>query len=112
MVYLYMGFDQGTHFREYYFDGLVSKGVKKRFIVTADVELFTKYRVRIQDGPALCLRLLEACGEAEPMPETRLLSEAELVSHVRNRAAEAEAAQLKKARRQVRSFRPTPAPVV
>ncbi|MBI3758194.1 MAG: hypothetical protein HY269_00360, partial [Deltaproteobacteria bacterium] len=66
----------------------VAPGVQtKDYDVTADVTLFQKYRVGIQEGPALCARALLA---DLAMPHTKhtplILAEKEILAHVASRA--------------------------
>lgn len=54
----FMGFQQERGVRSYRFEMAVPEGQKATFIVHADIALFTKHHVGIQEGPSLCLRLL------------------------------------------------------
>jgi hypothetical protein len=54
----YIGFDQAKNIREYKFEGVAAGEAATHFVVSADVGLFTKYRVALQEGPALCLKRL------------------------------------------------------
>ena len=56
----YMGFDQEKNSREYKFDGVAAGETTKHFVVSADLALFAKYRVGLQEGPALYLKRLAA----------------------------------------------------
>jgi hypothetical protein len=59
----YVGFDQAESIRSYWFERTAPGQDTRRFVVTIDVGLFAKYHLRMQDGPALCLRILTAdCG--------------------------------------------------
>jgi cold shock CspA family protein len=54
----YIGFEHRGNMRAYLFERL-SPGLEKRtFTVDADLALFAKHHVRMQEGPALCLHLL------------------------------------------------------
>ncbi len=65
----YMGFDQTKNIREYKFDGVAAGETAKHFVVSADLALFAKYRVGLQEGPALCLKRLAADLEMlQPLP--------------------------------------------
>ncbi|HYM11852.1 MAG TPA: hypothetical protein VEU62_14040 [Bryobacterales bacterium] len=89
MKFLYMGFShETTGVRLYSFEGVASQGIRKDFLVTADIALLTKHRVRIQDGPMMCLQLLESSAETEPQLEFLVLTEADMLNHVRAKAAE------------------------
>jgi hypothetical protein len=56
----YMGFQQVASIRTFRFERTALGEETETFVVTADVTLFTKHHVGIQDGPVLCLRLLSA----------------------------------------------------
>jgi hypothetical protein len=60
----FMGFEQKGTSRDYRFDQVSVSGDSIRLNVTVPMALFTKYHVSIQDGPALCLQVLNA----EPAP--------------------------------------------
>jgi hypothetical protein len=54
----YMGFDQNQNRRVYVFD-FHAKGLPAEvFLVSADIDLFLKHHISIQDGPSLCARKL------------------------------------------------------
>ncbi len=54
----YMGFDQTKGIRTYRFERTSMGEETESFAVTTDMTLFTKHRIGIQEGPALCLHLL------------------------------------------------------
>jgi hypothetical protein len=54
----YVGFDQVKSIRTYRFERGSRGEQTEMFAVNTDVCLFTKYHLGIQEGPALCLRLL------------------------------------------------------
>ena len=56
----YLGFDQHDNTRAYKFDGVEKGQLTVQFVVTADLALFLKHHVNIQEGPALCARKLTA----------------------------------------------------
>lgn len=56
----YMGFSHKKNVRLYKFDGIAQGQDPEHFIVTADLVLFLKHHVGIQEGPSLCLRRLSA----------------------------------------------------
>ena len=65
----YLGFDQANNIREYTFYNVAAGETATHFVVSADLALFLKYRVRLQEGPALCLKELSADLEAlQPFP--------------------------------------------
>ena len=104
MKLLYMGFrHETTGVRLYSFEGVASEGIRKGFLVTADIALLTKHHVQIQEAPMMCLRLLESSAEAEPQPELLVLTEADMLAHIRAKAAEREKAASKRTKR---PFRP------
>jgi hypothetical protein len=59
----YLGFDQNQNIRTYRFDRVVVGGPAARFLVTADMALFLKHHVGIQEGPSLCARKLTSDPE-------------------------------------------------
>ena len=85
----YMGFDQTKGIREYRFDGTAAGEATKHFVVSADLAMFAKYCVRLQEGPALCLKRLAADLEVlQPLPHE--LTNGDLLAHVSAQAAAAE----------------------
>src|SRR5712692_9878035 len=107
MKLMYMGFShETTAVRLYSFEGVVSEGIRKGFHVTADIALLTKHHVRIQEVPMMCLRLLESCAETEQQPELLVLTEADMIVHVRAAAAAKEKAASKRVRRPFRPANP------
>ena len=107
MKLVYMGFrHETTDVRLYSFEGVVSEGIRKGFLVTADVSLLTKHHIRIQEVPMMCLRLLESSAEVEPQLELLVLSETDMVAHVCAKAAEAEKAASAKKKRPFRAANP------
>ena len=88
MKFLYTGFaHKTTGVREYMFQGLAADGTRKGFLVTTDVALLTKHHIQIQEVPMMCLRLLETSSEAEPQLVLFILTEADMLSHLRAKAA-------------------------
>ena len=85
----YIGFDQAKNIREYKFEGVAAGETDKHFVVSADVGLFTKYRVALQEGPALCLKRLSADLETvQQLPHE--LTSGDMADHVSAQAAAAE----------------------
>lgn len=81
----YVGFNQAGILREYKFERVAPGEPTQTLIVSADLSLFRKHKVGIQDGPALCLRALESgAGVARVR---RALSEEELLAHLSSRPA-------------------------
>jgi hypothetical protein len=65
----YMGFDQAKNIREYKFDGVAKDEPTTHFVVNADLALFVRYHVALQEEPALCLKKLSADLEMlQPLP--------------------------------------------
>ena len=56
----YMGFDQHDNTRAYKFDGVEAGHRIAQLVITADLTLFLKHHVSIQEGPDLCARKLTA----------------------------------------------------
>ena len=56
----YVGFEQAAEgIRSYKFERTLPGEEMKTVVVTTDIALFTRHRVLLQEGPGLCLRLLE-----------------------------------------------------
>jgi hypothetical protein len=64
MRFLYMGFSQNSNTRQYRFQGVPPRDRVTRtapnaeVTLTADLALLARFRVLVQDGPALCLQIL------------------------------------------------------
>lgn len=56
----YLGFEQTGNVRSYKFERLSPSGETDRAVVSADLSLFHRHEVGIQEGPTLCLRLVTA----------------------------------------------------
>lgn len=54
----YAGFEQAGNVRSYLFHRVVIGEKSTEVVVAIEISLFTKHRLRIQDGPALCLHVL------------------------------------------------------
>lgn len=88
----YIGFEQRDSLRTYRFEQLDSGGQHSgNFTITADLGLFSKYHVGIQDGPAICLHLVTAeLARLDGAGETtwnRLLTDQDMQAHVASRPA-------------------------
>jgi hypothetical protein len=68
-VLRYSGFDQVQNTRLYLFQSFVPGEKKKLIVVSAEMSLFVKHRVRIQDGPTLCLHILKLEMQPVDLPE-------------------------------------------
>jgi hypothetical protein len=72
----YMGFDQQGGIRTYRFERFTPGRQTEHFSLDTDVALFSRHKVRLQEGPVLCLHLLTnalgamAAGEACPCSVT------------------------------------------
>jgi hypothetical protein len=85
----YMGFDQAKNIREYKFDGAAEGKTIAHFVVSADLALFVKHHVGLQEGPSLCLKRLSTNLETlQPVPHE--LTRGDLADHVSAQAAAAE----------------------
>ena len=68
----YVGFDQQGSIRTYRFERFTPGRTTEHFSLDADVALFSRHKVRLQEGPVLCLHLLTSAlgtmGAGEPCP--------------------------------------------
>jgi hypothetical protein len=85
----YIGFEHKGNIRAYLFEGLTPGTEKRTFAVSADLALFTRHHVGMQEGPALSLHLLveelEAEGTASPASFKCSLSDREMLAYVASR---------------------------
>jgi cold shock CspA family protein len=102
----YVGFDQDQQTRSFRFHATVAGEETRDYVVTADVRLFQKHHVGIQEGPSLCTRILLAQLAASPDHRPRsmhaVLSEKDLIAHLASRVV----AVRKPFRRRPRPVRP------
>ncbi len=92
----YMGFDQTKAVRVYRFDSVVDRAPAVRYLVTADLALFLKHHIGIQEGPTLCARKLASDLEAPEQREHTLTND-DLLAYVAARSdAEARKAAARK----------------
>jgi hypothetical protein len=88
-VLRYAGFDQTGDIRAYLFQRVVIAEKNKLIVVAAEISLFVKHRVRIQDGPALCLHVLtlelENLELSEVAAVRRALTENDVVAYLASR---------------------------
>jgi hypothetical protein len=82
----YRGFDQKQNTRAYRFDGIADGEPAIRFVVTADLTLFLKHRIGIQEGPALSANKLTADLDKLRNGDHELTNE-DLLAYVTDRAA-------------------------
>jgi cold shock CspA family protein len=82
----FVRFDQANSIRTFHFQACVAGKETRDYSVTADVTLFGKHRIGIQEGPALCSRLVMA-GLASSLTETAslALTEKDILAHVESR---------------------------
>ncbi len=85
----YLGFEHRGNMRAYLFEGLTPGSEKRTFTVDADLTLFTRHHVGIQEGPALCLHLLaaelEVGGAAARTSSQCSLTDREMLAHLASR---------------------------
>lgn len=87
----YTGFEQAGNIRTFRFERLLPGEETQTFHVTADLALFKKHRVGIQEGPTLCLEVLMA--DLRGADSTRLssrlrprpLTDPDMLAHVASR---------------------------
>jgi hypothetical protein len=88
-VLRYAGFDQTGDVRAYLFQRVVIGEKNKLIVVAAEISLFVKHHVRIQDGPALCLHVLTLELESHELSEVvalrRALTENDVVAYLASR---------------------------
>ncbi len=86
----YQGFEQTRNIRSYKFQAWRSGEENEEAIVTADLALFRRHGIGIQEGPGICLRLVEAeFRESSAIDSTvwrRQLSDKELEAYISARA--------------------------
>jgi cold shock CspA family protein len=84
----YVGFEQANSLRTFRFQAVATGEETRDFAVTTDLALFVKYRVGIQEGPALCSRVVLAelnAARANRAPLT--LTEKDILAHIASRMA-------------------------
>lgn len=85
----YMGFDQAKDVRRYRFDAILGGKLKRRFVVVADMALFRKHHIAVQDGPTLCLHKLMSGLETAPESSCYELGNDDLLAHAEAQATAA-----------------------
>jgi cold shock CspA family protein len=86
----YLGFEQTGSTRAYRFRRVVRGEETREFVVSAELGLFFKHHVGIQEGPALSLRLLSEgpdCSTPVDWPPAQSLTDVDMLAHVARRAA-------------------------
>ncbi len=85
----YIGLEHRGNIRAYLFERLTAGEKKRTFAVDADLALFAKHHVGMQEGPALCLHLLVDELDAEDTLVRTLfkssLSDREMLAHLASR---------------------------
>ena len=89
----YLGFSHSQGKRTYRFDCIAKGDITRRFAVTADLALFLKHHVGIQEGPMLCAQKLTAdlngCREgSHELTESDLCAWANARQAIEDRKAE------------------------
>ena len=81
----YIGFEQSGSTRIFRFERIVPGEEKTVFRVAAELGLFTKHDIGLQEGPALCIHLLatesQTGGAAEPSHEQLSLGDHDMLAH-------------------------------
>lgn len=82
----YLDYTQAGNIREYKFERRSQDGETVSAIVSADLSLFSRHKVGIQDGPMLCLKLvmaeLENSNATSDSPFRRSLTDHDLLYHL------------------------------
>ncbi len=85
----YVGFEHRGNIRVYLFERLVPGTEKRKFAVDADLALFARHHIGMQEGPSLCLHLLVEELDAEgTVARTSLkcaLSDREMLAYLASR---------------------------
>ncbi|HVP46417.1 MAG TPA: hypothetical protein VMT32_07535 [Bryobacteraceae bacterium] len=107
MALRYMGFDQRQNTRVYKFDNVAEGEPTIRMLITADLTLFQKHHIAIQEGPGLCAQKLAADLE-NPRNGNHELTSDDLLAHASARAAVAarQAELRRKGARRRAAFKP------
>jgi hypothetical protein len=82
-VFRYVGFEQANAMRTYRFERTFLGEPAELFRVTTDLAMLAKHHVTIQEGPALCLRLLTIGLPASgALGFQHALTEEDIMTHV------------------------------
>jgi cold shock CspA family protein len=82
----FVGFDQENGVRTFRFQAVICHKEEREFTVTADMSMFGKHHVVIQEGPALCSRMVAAELAAGRTGLSQLvLTEKDILAHVASR---------------------------
>ena len=71
----YLGFDQTLNTRAYRFEGLNKGEPPVHLVVTADLAMFLKHRIGIQEGPGLCARKLASDAQSPRLENVELTND-------------------------------------
>ena len=100
----YLGFEQAQNVRAYRFERLLPGEETTTLLVTADMTLFARHHVALQEGPGLCLHLLLAAEPGSlaqpvlhPQAAGRTLTEQDILAHVAAHPAPGNKARRKRA---------------
>ena len=81
----YVGFRQAGSLREYKFERIKPGEPTEILVVTADMGLFRKYCIGLQEGPALCLHAIEGGPSGADLRHT--LTDQHMIKHLASRPA-------------------------
>jgi hypothetical protein len=81
----YLGFEQNNGVRTYRFERSLNGEPALPVVITADLRLFSKHHVAIQEGPAICLRLISHPSPAVPVHHD--ITEDDMLAFLASRAA-------------------------
>ena len=81
----FVGFDHANSIRTFHFQALIAGKEVREYAVTADMTLFGKYRIGIQEGPALCSRLVAGLATSLTERTSLALTEKDILAHVESR---------------------------
>lgn len=115
MQFAYMGFTQEANIRCFRFQHVLPRARPIRppsvvqFTLRADMALFARFRIPVQEGPSLCLQILTAALAGADQESVEAASFVVTVEHLSNFAsARATSEQAKLARRRPRPpFKPS-----
>jgi hypothetical protein len=86
----YAGFEQVGSIRSYLFNRIVTGEKTTQVVMAAEIPLFMKHHLHIQDGPALCLHVLSEIDRQETEHTTtanRALTDEDIVAYLATRPA-------------------------
>jgi hypothetical protein len=92
----YVGFDQHDNTRAYKFDSVEKGQPIVRLVITADLTLFLKHHINIQEGPDLCAHKLNADPTGLGLHDYQLTDEDLLAFATARADAEAHRAELRR----------------